>query len=120
MTKFQKWVFTAIVSKQVVQGHNHRENILEMYKLIRCACECEFFEDSDYELDCFLKELFTEANKKPTADEFQELWNKINSENKGLREYELAKLIYEGGKEQGKKESERIGGNNGKEKRTTI
>ena len=109
MTKFQKWVFTAIVRRQVTQG-NHKAQILEMYMLIREACEREFFEDNTPTLDSFLKELFDESNKKQTVDEFQELWNKINSENKGLREYELAKLIYEGGKEQGKKDTQRNGG----------
>lgn len=69
MSKFERWILKRIIRMLVKQGPMHRDNILELYLLIRFACVEEFSEETPNSLKDFLSEIFIESqNVKPTYE----------------------------------------------------
>jgi hypothetical protein len=64
MNWFDRWMFERIVWKQVKQGYDHDERIIEMYDTIRYACHDEFIEDSCITLNRNLTEWFNISKEK--------------------------------------------------------
>jgi len=58
MTKLQKWLLTVIFSDLFKQGHKDKNNLCEVYGLIRSVWEVEFIEDSEITTDLVLEEQF--------------------------------------------------------------
>ena len=64
MNWFDRWMFERIVWKQVKQGYDHDERIIEMYDTIRYACHDEFTEDNCITLNSNLTEWFNISKEK--------------------------------------------------------
>ena len=64
LTKFQQWVLERIARNLVVQGPEHQQNIVQMYRIIYNAAKDQFTEDNKPTLDEFLQECFDEANNE--------------------------------------------------------
>lgn len=58
MNKFERWFLTRLLRKQVRQGYSHDLRIMELYSMIRRACDAEFTEDNQATRDAHLRELF--------------------------------------------------------------
>ena len=56
MNKFERWIMNRIIRKEVIQGFDHDERIINMYRMIRIACENEFTEDNVYTRNAYLRE----------------------------------------------------------------
>ena len=56
MNKIQKWILKKICKKIVKQGPDHKDNIIEYYRIMNDASKREFFEDNDPTLQGFLRE----------------------------------------------------------------
>ena len=56
MTRFEQWIMKRIIRKEVRQGFDHAERITEMYRMIRTACEREFYEDNVMSQNAYLRE----------------------------------------------------------------
>ena len=65
MTKFETWFLKRIIARAVRQG-DHKNRIVEIFKMIRAACEYEFYEDNTVTLNSNLTEWFEESLRKPT------------------------------------------------------
>lgn len=65
MTKLETWFLKRIIARAVIQG-NHRNRIVDIFKMIRVACEKEFYEDNTVTLNSNLKEWFEDSLRKPT------------------------------------------------------
>jgi predicted component of viral defense system (DUF524 family) len=66
MNKFEEWIVTRIIKREVRQGFGHRQNIIDLYKMIRVACENEFYEDNTVTMNSNLKEWFEQSLRNPT------------------------------------------------------
>lgn len=66
MTKFERWFLRRIIKKQVRQGPYHIENIKDLYREIRVACEQEFYEDNLATQNSYLTEWFEASLRKST------------------------------------------------------
>ena len=66
MNKFEVWILKKIFARAVIQGA-HRARIIEIFKLMRSACEQEFYEDNTVTLNSNLKEWFEDSLRKPTV-----------------------------------------------------
>lgn len=64
MTKLQKYILKKIAEKIVIQGHHHKENMIEYYRILTEAARVEFTEDNKITLDIFLEECFAESLKE--------------------------------------------------------
>ena len=62
MTKFKLFLLEWICKSIVIQGPNHRNNIITYYKVIRDAAIEEFTEENESSLDSFLKECHSEVS----------------------------------------------------------
>lgn len=62
MNKFQRWLLQRIARTVVVQG-NHKNRIIEFYKILMDAAQNEFTEDNKLTLDDFLEDCHTRALK---------------------------------------------------------
>jgi hypothetical protein len=60
MNKFRKWMLKRIAQDVVVQG-DHRQRIVEFYKMLVDAARKEFYEDNKLILDSFLEECHRKA-----------------------------------------------------------
>lgn len=56
MSPFERWFMKRIIRKEVRQGYDHQERITEMYRMIRVACEDEFYEDNLITQNAYLRE----------------------------------------------------------------
>jgi hypothetical protein len=54
-------VLKYICRRLVIQGHTHKANITEYYRIMYQAAQNEFTEDNKPTLDDFLRECFDEA-----------------------------------------------------------
>ena len=66
MNKFEKWIMNRIIQREVRQGPAHRQNIIDLYKMIRIACEQEFYEDNTVTMNSNLTEWFEKSLRNPT------------------------------------------------------
>jgi hypothetical protein len=66
MNKFEEWIVKRIIKREVRQGFDHQRNIIGLYKIIRVACENEFYEDNTVTMNSNLKEWFEQSLRKPT------------------------------------------------------
>jgi len=64
VSKLHKLALEYIAKKIVVQGPNHKDNLIEYYKIIQDAAKNEFTEDNITTLENFLKEAHEEAIKQ--------------------------------------------------------
>lgn len=55
-----------IIRREVRQDYNHHEKITNLYKLIRIACENEFYEDNTVTMNSNLTEWFERSLRMPT------------------------------------------------------
>ena len=58
ISKFNLWLLKKIAKKIVVQGFNHKENIVKYYQIMFDAAEAEFTEDNPPTIKAFLEECF--------------------------------------------------------------
>ena len=56
MNSFYRYVLQWICKRLVIQGYEHKQNIVEYYKIMQEAAENEFTEDNRPTLDGFLNE----------------------------------------------------------------
>jgi len=61
MTKFERWFLNRVIRKQVRQGFDHQQNIVELYEMIRVAAENEFTEDNVATMNSNLTEWFEKS-----------------------------------------------------------
>lgn len=61
ITKFQVFLLNWIARKIVIQSHEHKQNIVEYYKIIADAARDQFREDNRYTLNEFLDECFRKS-----------------------------------------------------------
>lgn len=66
MNKFEEWFLKRIIKREVRQDYDHPKKIIELYKMIREACENEFTEDNVPTLNHFLTECLEKSLRKPT------------------------------------------------------
>lgn len=66
MNKFEEYLMKRIIEREVRQGPEHQKNIIELYKMIRVACESEFYEDNTVTMNSNLTEWFEKSLRKPT------------------------------------------------------
>jgi hypothetical protein len=62
VNRFEKWLVTRIIRREVKQGATHLRNITGLYQMVREACADEFYEDSAVTLDATLHECFVVAH----------------------------------------------------------
>lgn len=62
MNRFEKWLVTRIIRREVTQGATHLRNITGLYQMVREACADEFYEDNAMTLDATLHECFVAAH----------------------------------------------------------
>ena len=60
ITWFQKIILKWICRKIVIQSYEHKNNIIEYYKIIYNVSKNEFYEDNKLTLNYFLQECFDE------------------------------------------------------------
>jgi hypothetical protein len=65
MTRFTRWLLTIICRRLVVQGPDHKDNIIEYYRIMRDAASDEFREDNEPTLYSFLSECFAAVVARP-------------------------------------------------------
>jgi len=63
MGTLQIWLLRRIFKRAFIQGPQHRDNLIHVYKLIRKAIDNEFTEDNSPSLDNFCLEAFNESQK---------------------------------------------------------
>lgn len=56
MTWFERWMLKRIFKRIVIQSHEHKNNIIETFQLMRDACNKQFTEDNTPTMDSFLLE----------------------------------------------------------------
>lgn len=61
MTRLERWLLKRIFALLIIQGPEHRSNLVEVYRLAIRATMEEFTEDNHPTLECFNKECFEEA-----------------------------------------------------------
>ena len=66
MNKFEEWMMKRIIRREVRQGFDHPQKIIGLYKMIRVACENEFYEDNTVTMNSYLTEWFEKSLRKPT------------------------------------------------------
>jgi hypothetical protein len=66
MNKFEEWFMNRIIQREVRQSSAHRQNIIDLYKMIRIACEREFYEDNTVTMNSNLTEWFEKSLRNPT------------------------------------------------------
>jgi hypothetical protein len=66
MTKFERWFINRVIRREVRQGFDHAERITALYKMIRVACEREFYEDNTVTINSAMQEWFEKSLRKPT------------------------------------------------------
>jgi hypothetical protein len=66
MNKFEEWIVKRIIRREVRQGWDHQRNITNLYKMIRVACESEFYEDNTVTMNSNLTEWFEKSLRSPT------------------------------------------------------
>jgi hypothetical protein len=64
MNKFERWIIKRAIAKEVRQGFSHPDRITALYRMIRVACEREFFEDNVPTLNSSLTEWFNASLRK--------------------------------------------------------
>jgi hypothetical protein len=55
-----------IIQREVRQGFDHQQKITDLYKMIRVACEREFYEDNTVTMNSNLTEWFQKSLRNPT------------------------------------------------------
>lgn len=55
-----------IIKREIRQGWDHQQNIINLYKMINDACENEFYEDNTVTMNINLTEWFEKSLRKPT------------------------------------------------------
>jgi len=63
MNSFEKWFIKRVIANEVVQSPVHAKNVVNLYNMIREACENEFTEDNIPTMNAFLKEQFDKTQK---------------------------------------------------------
>jgi hypothetical protein len=66
MNKFEQWFMKRIIKREVRQDFDHDKKITDLYKLIRVACENEFYEDNTVTMNSNLTEWFEKSLRNPT------------------------------------------------------
>lgn len=66
MNKIERWFAQRIIRREVQQGFDHNGQITELYRMIRMACENEFYEDSPTTQNAYLREWFENSLRKTT------------------------------------------------------
>jgi len=66
MNKFEEWMMKRIIKREVRQGFDHPKKIVDLYKMIRVACENEFYEDNTVTMNSNLGEWFENSLRRPT------------------------------------------------------
>ena len=66
MNKFEEWIMKRIIKREVRQDFDHPQKIVNLYKMIRVACEHEFYEDNTVTLNSTMTEWFEKSLRKPT------------------------------------------------------
>jgi hypothetical protein len=66
MNRFERWFMKRIIRREVRQGFDHQERITAMYRMIRVACENEFYEDNVTSQNAYLTEWFEKSLRKTT------------------------------------------------------
>lgn len=64
MTKFEQWIMKRIIRKEVRQGADHPQRITELYRMVRVACENEFYEDNILSQNAYLREWHEDSLRK--------------------------------------------------------
>ncbi len=64
MNSLYRYLLKYICKKLVVQGFDHKQNIIEYYRIMQEAAENEFTEDNKPTLDGFLTDCHKEANNE--------------------------------------------------------
>ena len=66
MNKFEVWMMKRIIKREVRQGFDHPKKIVDLYKMIRVACENEFYEDNTVTMNSNLGQWFENSLRRPT------------------------------------------------------
>lgn len=66
MNRFEEWFMNRIIQREVRQGFDHQRKITDLYKMIRVACEREFYEDNTVTMNSNLREWFEKSLRNPT------------------------------------------------------
>ena len=66
MNRFEEWFIKRIIKREVRQGFDHPRKITDLYKMIRVACEGEFYEDNTVTLNSAMTEWFEASLRNPT------------------------------------------------------
>lgn len=61
MNQFERWFLRRLLRKLIIQGPTHQDNIIDLFKEIRFACEKEFTEDNRFTMDHNLTEWFEQS-----------------------------------------------------------
>jgi hypothetical protein len=64
MNRFERWFMNRIIRREVRQGFDHHGQITELYRMIRMACENEFYEDNLVTQNSYLREWFENSLRK--------------------------------------------------------
>lgn len=64
MNSLYRYLLKHICKRIVVQGFNHKENVIEYYQIMQHAAENEFTEDNKPTLDGFLEDCHKEARNE--------------------------------------------------------
>jgi hypothetical protein len=66
MNKFERWFLKRIIAREVTQGFSHVDRITDLYRMIRVACEHEFYEDNLPTMNANLTYWFEDSLRKPS------------------------------------------------------
>lgn len=66
MNRFERWFMKRIIRREVGQGVDLPGQITELYRMIRMACETEFYEDNLVTQNSYLREWFEDSLRKST------------------------------------------------------
>lgn len=64
MNKFEEWFVRRIIQREVRQNYDHPQKITNLYKMIRVACEDEFYEDNTATMNSNLQEWFDNSLRR--------------------------------------------------------
>ena len=66
MNKFEEWFLRRVIRKEVAQGYDHAQKIINLYTMIRVGVEQEFTEDNVVTMNSYLTEWFEKSLRKLT------------------------------------------------------
>jgi len=80
MTWLEKWFLMRLCRRLVIQGPNHRGNVIEYLRVIREAARKEFTEENEVGIDSFMRECCEAAAVVKGIPMTQEQYMYVNGE----------------------------------------